>query len=173
MESEEVLSRGEQAVPDLLRLLLLQLQGEKDIGRAQGKLVKCVSEHFTNSYPWQMPVLYHYTNKAGRDGIMRSKKIKMSMKHVIPADVTFGEGVYLTEKEPSSGKNAILRNNYDDVWQQMKKKGLADYGIKITFPAKHPKLSQMSRSPNRDVWLFEGDLDLGEFPHEADVVTAP
>lgn len=55
--------------------------------------------------------VYHYTNKEGYDGIVRSGAIRPSVvKH---GDALYGEGVYCTSLPPRTPFYEVLMNNYD------------------------------------------------------------
>lgn len=62
------------------------------------------------SFPWPEH-LYHYTNKAGADGILRSGWLMKSEQFNV-WDAKLGDGVYLTHLRPETGKGFILLNNY-------------------------------------------------------------
>lgn len=55
--------------------------------------------------------VYHYTNKAGYKGIVRSFHIKPS--DIKQGDASYGSGVYGTELDPSTPPYTVLHNNYD------------------------------------------------------------
>jgi len=53
-------------------------------------------------------ILYHYTTKAGYEGILSSNKIFASTKALRPNDARYGDGVYLTDIAPNSMSNRQL-----------------------------------------------------------------
>ena len=55
--------------------------------------------------------VYHYTNKAGYEGIVESGHIKPS--DIKQGDALYGSGVYGTQLDPSTPVYTILHNNYD------------------------------------------------------------
>ena len=55
--------------------------------------------------------VYHYTNRAGYSGIVRSGAIRPS--DIKQGDASYGPGVYGTKLPPSSPFWDILKNNYD------------------------------------------------------------
>ncbi|CAE7464129.1 unnamed protein product [Symbiodinium natans] len=54
--------------------------------------------------------VYHYTNKAGYDGIVRSDAIRPS--DIKQGDAYYGRGVYCTKLDPSTPIFQVLTNNY-------------------------------------------------------------
>ena len=79
------------------------------------------------------PDLYHYTNLAGINGILKSgviKSTKVSLQKISCNDVTIGPGVYLTSLDPFNyTKEEILLNYYGTV------KGFedkADFYVKLS-----------------------------------------
>eukprot|EP00438_Fugacium_kawagutii_P034793 Skav236257 [mRNA] locus=scaffold829:512902:520258:- [translate_table: standard] len=62
--------------------------------------------------PPGMVRVYHYTNKAGRDGIIESGQIRPS--DIKQGDACYGTGVYATKLEPTCPIWDILKNNYDN-----------------------------------------------------------
>ena len=58
-------------------------------------------------------LLYHYTRKDGKDGIVEGGVIYQSTDHI--KDCLLGEGVYLTSLSPSKHtKEEIAKNNYGE-----------------------------------------------------------
>ena len=55
--------------------------------------------------------VYHYTNRAGYEGILKSGHIRPS--DIMQADASYGSSVYATELDPSTPFWTILQNNYD------------------------------------------------------------
>ena len=55
--------------------------------------------------------VYHYTNKAGYDGIVKSGAIRPS--DIKQGDASYGPGVYGTKLPPSTPIFRVLTNNYD------------------------------------------------------------
>lgn len=65
-------------------------------------------------------IYYHYTTRDGAENIIKDMQIRKSVRRGRRGDdVAFGEGVYLTQKQPSSGKHVIAFNNYDGRNQQV------------------------------------------------------
>jgi len=56
--------------------------------------------------------LFHYTNEEGAKGIKDTNVIKQSSR--ARGDAAFGDGVYFTDRLPSSNKLDIAANNYDN-----------------------------------------------------------
>lgn len=66
---------------------------------------------------------------------------------------------------PSKGKEAIAKNNYDDdkrFSHQQMEKGKVDYAIKVEIPKNEVK---REKADGRDVWRYEGSLNLKDYPH--------
>src|SRR5437588_12537108 len=55
-----------------------------------------------------MPVLFHYTDEAGLQGILSSGQLLPSTMASSPSDVRYGEGQYLTDIEPGTMTSAQL-----------------------------------------------------------------
>ena len=55
--------------------------------------------------------VFHYTNKAGYEGILESRCIQPS--DIMQGDASYGSSVYATELDPSKPFWTILQNNYD------------------------------------------------------------
>jgi RHS repeat-associated protein len=53
-------------------------------------------------------ILYHYTNRAGLDGILASRVIKPSLKANNPRDVRFGDGQYFSDIRPKTRSSSEL-----------------------------------------------------------------
>lgn len=62
--------------------------------------------------PPGMVRVFHYTNKAGYDGIIESGSIRPS--DINQGDAFYGTGVYCTELKPTRPIWDILKNNYDN-----------------------------------------------------------
>jgi len=54
------------------------------------------------------PVLYHYTNDAGMNGILESEVLNPSLKELNPNDVRYGNGQYLSDIAPGTMTPAQL-----------------------------------------------------------------
>jgi RHS repeat-associated protein len=54
------------------------------------------------------PVLHHYTNEAGHDGILASQELRPSTQAANPNDAKFGDGQYLTDIEPGTKRPGQL-----------------------------------------------------------------
>ena len=61
--------------------------------------------------PNKKQTYYHYTTATFAEKIMKSGSINKS--DVTRGDAVYGNGVYLTQKPPDSGKLNIAINNYD------------------------------------------------------------
>jgi hypothetical protein len=55
-----------------------------------------------------MPTLYHYTDQAGHDAILRSNILLPSTTAGHPRDVRYGDGQYLTDIQPGTRTAAQL-----------------------------------------------------------------
>ena|SRR6218665_1773992 len=75
--------------------------------------------------------LYHYTTKAGKEGIRDSGVIYESKKSGAKDDARFGNGVYLTSLPPSDGKIRLALNNWDGSVKLAKK--LINWGRSKSF----------------------------------------
>ncbi len=53
-------------------------------------------------------ILYHYTNQAGYEGILKTNKILPSLKANNPKDARFGEGQYLSDIVPNTKRPSQL-----------------------------------------------------------------
>ena len=114
-------------------------------------------------------ILYHYTTKKGKDGIVANNKINKSIEKKGKSDVRHGEGVYLTELTPDTAKEEIAKNNYDGkkldkVVAKFIKNGNIDYYIEVKL--KQDKKSNLKKCDDttklliamkRNVWLYEND----------------
>ena len=104
--------------------------------------------------------LYHYTNKAGADGILRTGWLMKSESQ--EWDARLGEGVYLTHLRPREGKSAILLNNYGKTTNgQGIDKDKADWCFKF-------KTCQLYGVYDRDlngriVWRYPGSIFMRDF----------
>ena len=80
--------------------------------------------------------VYHYTNRAGYEGILKSGHIRPS--DIMQADASYGSSVYATELDPSTPFWTILQNNYDmDGGIQSRgesRKDRADYVFAFDMP---------------------------------------
>ena len=98
---------------------------------------------------------YHYTNEQGLQGIVQSGKIYPSRN--TERDAVLGQGVYLTDRAPNTGKSRILQNNYgpDPGYH---KQDRADYYIKIPADAVPTIKENSSRGVYKNA--YSGPLDL-------------
>src|SRR5437588_13046976 len=55
-----------------------------------------------------MATLYHYTDRAGLDGILQTQVLLASMAASHPRDVRYGNGQYLTDVVPGTKTSAQL-----------------------------------------------------------------
>ena len=77
----------------------------------------------------------------------------------------FFSGVYFTSIDPYNDPKSILLNNYDDAGRVINCKRLwtkIEWVIEVSLPK--DKVVKVAES-NRDVYLFEGDVDLREYQH--------
>lgn len=77
-----------------------------------------------------------------------------------------GEGVYFTRLSPYESKDRLALNNYDTNHQCKEAKiiaGYVDFYVMVKIP--RTKVRDVSVS-GRDIFLFEGDLNLLDFNHE-------
>ncbi|XP_046344560.2 uncharacterized protein LOC124125321 [Haliotis rufescens] len=104
---------------------------------------------------------YHYTNKAGKDAIVRQKRIRASDG---AKDAVFGRGVYGTTLSPSSGLKKIIYNNWDGRVDPTK--GMlvrAAWAIKVELP----KTDVKEAGSERDILIYTGgDLQLDDYVWE-------
>ena len=63
---------------------------------------------FGDNVPKETKSLYHYTDDAGLDGILSSKKLNPSLKANNPKDARFGDGQYLSDIAPGTKTCAQL-----------------------------------------------------------------
>ena len=81
--------------------------------------------------PARMVRVYHYTNKAGYEGILESGYIRPS--NIMQGDASYGSRVYATVLDPSKPFWTILQNNYDmdGGWEARgaSRKDRADYVV--------------------------------------------
>lgn len=104
----------------------------------------------------QLVDFYHYTNKNAVDAIKASGIIKMT-----PAggpDAFEGAGVYGTSLPPSSGKQAIAKNNWNNGGPSKVAQGLVDWAIHVEIPSNevkryNPNGRQIYRYPDRSLNL--------------------
>ena len=74
-------------------------------------------------------------------------------------------GVYFTSIDPYHDPKSILLNNYDDAGRVINSKRLwakIEWVIEVSLPM--TEVEKVAES-NRDVYLFEGDVDLREYQH--------
>jgi hypothetical protein len=91
--------------------------------------------------------LYHYTNQAGVDGIKNCGRIKKSMANL--KDAVHGDGVYLTDLDPSMSKSFISSKIFVNDITHVVKVGL-EKNTWVTKKKDH-------------IWLYEDkDLDLND-----------
>lgn len=107
---------------------------------------------------------FHYTDKLSARKIAGSKKI---LKSIEGTDAICGAGVYLTTMEPSCGKRAIIRNNYDGrsdrfIVQKLQE-GKADVAIELFLPEEKVKTCKKERN----VYVYPDDINLEEIGFES------
>ncbi len=117
-----------------------------------------------------MVYLYHYTDKNGALGIVKSNRINSSKS--TKTDAVFGNGVYLTSMPPTAGKKNILKNNYDDAIDSTK---IELTKVKYYFRFDSTELSGVKKEPNtkRDVWRYPNDIDLESVSYELGTIDEP
>ena len=107
--------------------------------------------------------VYHFTNKAGYQGIVGSGHIKPS--DIKQGDAFYGCGVYVTELGPSTPFYSILHNNYDKdgaiFGRGDDRKGHASHVIALDLPESSVKIVD---NQSRSVLCFGGGeaVPLGE-----------
>ena len=77
-------------------------------------------------------------------------------------------GVYFTSIDPSNDTKKILLNNYDDRGQVVNSRKLwakIDWVIKIKMDEN--EVEKVSGVSNRDVYLYEGDVHLKNYPQHS------
>ena len=65
-------------------------------------------------------------------------------------------------------KKDLSRNNFDDgksFQDQKRLEGKLDTYIKVDFPKSDPNLKK-EKDGNRDVYRYQGDVNLGDYNHE-------
>lgn len=60
----------------------------------------------------EQQILYHYTNEAGMNGIIKSGNLRPSLKALNPKDVRYGEGQYLTDIMPGTKTARQLSSSF-------------------------------------------------------------
>ena len=111
-------------------------------------------------------LLYHYTTEEGARGILRDGAIKQSVKKGTGRrqdDARFGSGVYLTNLNPGMGKRRIALNNYDGNPNAVKKilrSGRVDFAIVFKLSRNDPNLKEVGKDDDRDIWLYDGNLQV-------------
>ena len=101
--------------------------------------------------------LFHYTDYEGYRSIRRQKVILQSRQSL--RDAILGSGVYLTKMSPwHYSKAQIAKNNWLDSSATHK----VAYVIIVTFSDDEPGLRRGSKD-GRDIWVYKGDLDLGQW----------
>ncbi|XP_067674444.1 uncharacterized protein [Haliotis asinina] len=138
--------------PGTIRSLKMNVQKH-----LMGVLVVCV---LLSASPGHAVVFYHYTNKAGVDGIKQSGYIKQSTN---PKYAHFGTGVYGTGLSPAHGKEAIAKNNYQNGWLANMNAGRVDYAFKFDLPSNRVKTFTPK---GRNIMLYTGgNLTLSQNPY--------
>lgn len=66
-----------------------------------------------------MSVYYHYTTPQAAEEIRRTGVIKKSSKKAKRRDAVYGDGVYLTQMNPTASRQWIALNNYDGMTQNV------------------------------------------------------
>lgn len=106
-----------------------------------------------------MVLLYHYTDKAGSDGITRSGYIKAQLPHGGTVNMPFG--VYLTELPPNMYPREIyVANNYDDGAAVQSNQNLlrkTDFYVPLDS-AYLPGVYK--RASARNEWVYPNDIPL-------------
>ena len=78
-----------------------------------------------------MLILYHYTTEDAAKSIKDSKVIYKSTRS--RRDAIHGDGVYLTSISPDKSKSVIIRNNWDDGKNVIKKQIFRYYLCKSSY----------------------------------------
>ena len=108
--------------------------------------------------------LYHYTSAEGAAGIMQDGFIQQSSRGPGRQDARYGDGVYLTSKDPFvHNKHQIANNNYNDrskAERHAMQEGKTDYAIEVRLDKNDPDLKQVGKKSGRDIWKYNGDLPL-------------
>ena len=120
-----------------------------------------------NNYYKDTKKLYHYTSREGAEGIMEDGFIQQSSRGGPGSsrqDARYGDGVYLTSKNPfDHNKHQIANNNYDvrsKAERQAMQEGKTDWAIEMRLPKNDPGLQQVGQNSGRDIWKYNGDLSL-------------
>ena len=108
-----------------------------------------------------MVTLFHYTTISGKDEILQSNVIKISIQKPGNLDAAYGTGVYLTAIEPGRRKEEIAENNFGEAYVvgRVVACGKIDCFFKIVFKSNDPKLKCVS-AIGRNIWLYEEDIQL-------------
>eukprot|EP00745_Piridium_sociabile_P033784 TRINITY_DN5802_c1_g2_i3.p2 TRINITY_DN5802_c1_g2~~TRINITY_DN5802_c1_g2_i3.p2 ORF type:complete len:119 (+),score=26.34 TRINITY_DN5802_c1_g2_i3:131-487(+) len=111
-----------------------------------------------------MMTYYHYTNKAGFEGIKQSGYIEQSSQLDDGDDAQFGTGVYLTTVAPNAGKKQIVTVCWGPGWYPKHvTDGRVDYVFEIQI---HPNQVKKG-TKKREVYLYKGRLMLKDFDWKA------
>lgn len=111
----------------------------------------------------KMVKLYHYTDLSGCLAIAKSGYILKSTGN----NAAFGEGVYLTEKDPSNTTEQIVLNNYDrSTTPEQFQEAMVKFADKTKFCFEFES-SNLTPTPvkvgetQRNVWLYkDSNLEL-------------
>ena len=100
--------------------------------------------------------MYHYTNRDGANGILRTGLIYKSKFYCL-----LGEGVYFTDLPPSKGKQAILLNNYGKTTNGQ---GVEKDRANFCFKFKTVELfgAYVKNVKGRVIWRYPENIDLYE-----------
>jgi hypothetical protein len=87
--------------------------------------------------------VYHYTDKEGILGMMRTRKMLPSVR---PGDECLGQGQYFTTMGPESDSDELVRNNWGSNSEKYDK---VAYYVRI----ERKKLGQLIKAAGRNVLL--------------------
>ncbi|CAG2104595.1 unnamed protein product, partial [Medioppia subpectinata] len=100
--------------------------------------------------------LYHYTNKAGADGIKRTGVIRRSGS-ANGAGGAFGAGVYFTDLDPHYYfRNEILANNYGGIAASFKTN--SDYVVIVNRSSLQQGLLTQNNVDDRHIYCYANEV---------------
>ena len=107
----------------------------------------------------KMFTLFHYTDS---EGLRKIVETQMLQKHNGSGLTDHDEGVFFTTKAPDKKTRLeILQNNYHHFgWKKHKAK--ASWFIRVIVDANQRDKFCKRSLQDRDVWVFNGDLDLND-----------
>jgi len=103
--------------------------------------------------------LYHYTDRTGIEGMLRTKQLKSSTN--TSRDARYGVGAYFTELGPKSDTKWLITNNWDGMSVSPDR---AKYYLRVDRASMPPeRLSNFSQNVQGrviSIWVLEGTQPL-------------